>query len=119
MWGNSMHTQRIASFIYCTGYITREDISPKQFFRRSPRNLPTLYKEKIEVEAPPQPQRISKRPLLLTIGPSLTIAIPMVVGTLIAILAFQSNDASTSIYVYTGIIIAILSALIGSNLDFD
>ena len=103
------------SFIAPVTSNSREDISPKQFFRRSPRNLPTLYKEKIEVEAPPQPQRISKRPLLLTIGPSLTMAIPMVVGTLIAILASQSNGASASVYMYTGIIIAILSALIGST----
>lgn len=87
----------------------------KQYFRRSPRNLPALFEERIEVEGPPQPQKTAKRPLILTIGPSLTMALPMVIGTGVAILGAQSNGASASIYMFTGIMIAILSALIGTT----
>lgn len=92
----------------------KAEASVKQYFKRSPRNLLELYKEKIEIEAPPQPQRSAKRPMILTIGPSLTMAVPMIVGTLVAILGSRSSGASASAYMYTGIIIAVLSAIIGS-----
>lgn len=82
----------------------------KQYFRRSPRDLPQFFAEKIEIEAPPQPQKSAKRPLLLTVGPSLTMVLPMIVGTCIAVLG--SRGSST--YLYTGIIIAALSAIIGT-----
>lgn len=89
-------------------------VAEKQYFRRSPRNLPKFYTEKIEIEAPPQAQKISRRPLLLTIGPSLTMTLPMIVGTGIAIWGSQVSGATTSLYTYTGIIIAVLSAIVGT-----
>lgn len=93
-----------------------ESSSPKRkrYFRRSPRNLPRFHTEKINIEAPPQPQRSVRRPLLLTIGPSLTMALPMVIGTGIAIYGTRASGASAGLYMYTGIIIAILSAIIGT-----
>ena len=87
----------------------------EQFFRRSPRILPTLYRDKIDIDAPPQPQRSGSRPLLLTIGPSLTMAVPMIVGTLIAAIGSRSNVGSSGIYMFTGVIIAFLSAIIGTT----
>lgn len=93
----------------------RASVFEKHYFRRSPRNLPKLFEEKIEIEGPPQMQKSAKRPLLLTIGPSLTMALPMLVGTGIAIWGTQASGASASIYMYTGIIIAVLSAIIGST----
>lgn len=86
----------------------------KHYFRRSPRNLPKFYTEKIEIEAPPQAQKIVRRPLLLTIGPSLTMTLPMIVGTGIAIFGSKASGASASLYMYTGIMIAVLSAIIGA-----
>ncbi len=86
----------------------------KHYFRRSPRNMPQFYAEKIEIDAPPQPQKTVRRPLLLTIGPSLTMALPMIIGTGIAIFGAHTSGASASLYMYTGIIIAVLSALIGT-----
>lgn len=86
----------------------------KHYFRRSPRNLPKFYTEKIEIEAPPQAQKIVRRPLLLTIGPSLTMTLPMIVGTGIAIFGSKAAGASASLYMYTGIMIAVLSAIIGT-----
>lgn len=88
--------------------------SAKKYFRRSPRNLPALFRENIEIEEPPQPQKAAQRPLFLTIGPSLTMSIPMIAGTAIAILGAKSTGSSASLYMYTGIIIAVLSAVIGS-----
>lgn len=86
----------------------------ERYFRRSPRNLPRFHTEKIDIEAPPQPQKSVRRPLLLTIGPSLTMALPMVIGTGIAIYGTRASGASAGFYMYTGIIIAILSAIIGT-----
>ena len=86
----------------------------KDYFRRSPRSIPKLYAENIEIDAPPQPQASTKRPLILTIGPSLTMAIPMIVGTGLAILGARGGGSSANTYMYTGIIIAVLSAIIGS-----
>lgn len=87
---------------------------PKHYFRRSPRNMPELYTETIEIEDPPQPQRSGKRPLLLTIGPSLTMAIPMLLGTMIAVINSKKGGGTTSAYMYTGIVIAVASAVIGT-----
>lgn len=92
-------------------------ISPKiekHYFRRSPRNLPKFYSEKIEIDAPPQAQKVSRRPLLLTIGPSLTMTLPMILGTTVAIWGSRKSGASAGLYMYTGIIIAVLSAVIGT-----
>lgn len=84
------------------------------WFRRSPRNMPRLYDEKLEIEAPPQPQRSPKRPLLLTIGPSLTMALPMVCGMGMAVFASRSSGSSSGMFLYTGVVIAVMSALIGT-----
>ena len=46
----------------------REEV---RYFNRSPRNLPVILSEKIEIEAPPAPKAEVKRPLFLTIGPCL------------------------------------------------
>ena len=94
--------------------LDKSHVAEKNYFRRSPRNLLKFYTEKIEIEAPPQIQKISRRPLLLTIGPSLTMALPMIVGTGIAIFGSQATGASASPYMFTGIIIAVLSAIVGT-----
>lgn len=86
----------------------------RKYFRRSPRNMPKIISDTIEIEGPPQPQITEKRPLLLAIGPSLTMAIPMLLGTGVAILGSRAGGSSASAYMYTGIIIAVMSALIGA-----
>ncbi len=86
----------------------------RNYFRRSPRNLPRFYAEKIEIEAPPQAHKAVRRPLLLTIGPSLTMTLPMTVGTGMAFFGSQTSGSSSGTYMYTGIIIAVLSAIIGT-----
>jgi len=85
----------------------------KRYYSPSPRNLPKLYTEKIEIEPPPQPQQVARPPLLLTIGPSLTMALPMIIGTSIAIFGSRSSGGTPGVFMYTGIIIAVLSAVIG------
>ncbi|MCC8151640.1 MAG: type VII secretion protein EssC [Lachnospiraceae bacterium] len=85
----------------------------KRFFKRAPRTMAELYTEPIEIEAPPQLNRTKKRPLLMTIGPSLTMALPMLLGCLVYIYAARSRGTGSSVYMFTGVITAVTSAVIG------
>ncbi|MBQ9136711.1 MAG: type VII secretion protein EssC [Lachnospiraceae bacterium] len=85
----------------------------KKFFHRAPRNYVKLETESIEIEAPPNPKEESKKPLWMVIGPSFTMMIPMLTGSIIAIMNARSNGGGSSSYMYTGIITAVGSALIG------
>ena len=83
------------------------------YFKRSPRSVVKLYDEPVEIEAPPQPNKQRKQPLLMTIGPSLTMMIPMMLGSGIAIFSAASSGQNASTFMYTGIITAVASAVIG------
>lgn len=85
----------------------------KVWFKRSPRILEQLYTDKIEIDAPPQLNKTKKRPLLLTVGPSLTMAIPMLMGCLMSILGAKSQGNNAGAYMFTGVITAVSSAAIG------
>lgn len=86
----------------------------KQFFHRSPRNIEKIYNESIEIEPPPNLRKPEQRPLLLTVGPSLTMAIPMMLGCGMAIMASRAAGGASSAFMYTGIITAVGSAVIGT-----
>lgn len=84
----------------------------KEYFKRAPRTVEELYTEKIEIEAPPLLSKTKKRPLLLTIGPSLTMAVPMMLGCMMSVLSARSRGGG-GVYMFTGIITAVSSAVIG------
>lgn len=84
-------------------------------FHRSPRQIYKIDSETIEIEAPPQPRQDSKRPLAMIIGPSVTMAIPMMLGTGISILSSRMNSAMGGSMMYTGLITAGASAVIGTG----
>lgn len=86
--------------------------SEKKYFKRSPRVIEELYAEEIEIDAPPVLNKTKKRPLLLTIGPSLTMAIPMLLGCMMSILGASRNGGG-GIYMFTGVVTAVSSAIIG------
>lgn len=90
-----------------------EEVKDK-IFNRSPRTIGHIYDETIEIESPPQMQATKKVSLLSTIGPSFTMAIPMMLGCLLAIYNSNRNGATSSAFMYTGIITAMGSALVGS-----
>lgn len=89
------------------------EMQEKEFFKRSPRTIDALYTEEIEIEAPPPLNKSKKRPLLLTIGPSFTMAIPMLMGCLMSIVSAKSRGVNSGIYMFTGLVTAISSAVIG------
>jgi len=85
---------------------------PKVLYHRSPRQIYKLDEEEIEIEAPPQPKLPNKKPLAMIIGPSLTMSLPMILGCMLTIFGSRSSGRS-GIFMYTGIITAVSSALIG------
>ena len=94
----------------------RNDIQKHRdiYFNRSPRVIPSLCTEKIVIEPPTNPQFTKKRPMILTIGPSLTMAIPMLLGCLMMILSSYMGGGMTGVFMYTGLVTAFGSAVLGA-----
>ena len=100
-----------------------------QYFNRAPRNRTALYRDKIEIEAPPQPKQDKQKPTYLIIGPAFSMAIPMVIGCLMMILASYLSRKSggtmgASPFLFMGLTIAIGAAVVGAvwavlNLKYD
>ena len=82
----------------------------KTIYHRAPRTFKELDTEPIEIESPPQLNEPKRQPLLLTIGPSLTMALPMIMGCIL--MATASGTQSVSRYV--GVVMAVMSACIGT-----
>ena len=83
-------------------------------FHRSPRNLRELNTEPFEIEPPPNPQEHQDAPLAMLIGPSLTMSIPMILGSCLSIWASRSSGSHSGAFMYMGMVTAITSALIGT-----
>lgn len=82
-------------------------------FHRSPRKRIPLYTEPEEIEAPPQRQETARKPLWMIIGPSFTMTIPMLLGTLFMIAARNATGTGSSLLMFTGLVTSISSAMIG------
>ena len=112
VWSPDLQLLNGSKELYPNGY--HQLSSPVQhLFHRSPRMLPQLHTEDIEIEAVPQPARLKQRPVILQIGPAMTMVLPMLLGTLIVLLAANSSGFGVSPYMYTGIVIAASSAILG------
>ena len=94
------------------------------YFNRAPRNLPVLYTEEVEIDAPPAPSKQESKPAYMVIGPAFSMAIPMSIGCIIAIIGSQMSGRSSGVFMYTGLITAFGSALLGGmwailNLNYE
>ncbi len=98
---------------YRAADIRPSSVAAVQEFHRAPRVLPQLNTDKIEIEAPPVIQESMQMPLLSTIGPAFTMAIPMLISGGFTVWASRQTGNSTSLFMYTGIIMALASACIG------
>ncbi len=92
---------------------TEDFVQRHTYFHRSPRNVAPLETETIAIEAPPTLRVMQRKPLFMVIGPSFTMAIPMLLGTMLAIYSSKSSGASSGAFMYTGIITALGSAVLG------
>lgn len=86
------------------------ELAAKLSYHRSPRSGGHLIEETVNIEAPPAPQQIAEQPLFMVVGPALTMALPMLIGSGMAVIGAGSNSA----FMYTGIVTALLSAVIGA-----
>lgn len=89
----------------------------QQMFSPAPRNRLPMNREPVELEAPPEKREQDKQSLLLTIGPAFTMALPMLLGFGAAIWASSAREGSgagNGFFMYTGLITAVASALLGS-----
>lgn len=89
-------------------------LEEKVYFKRSPRTMEQLYTEPVEIEAPPSLPQREKRPLLLAIGPGITMAVPMLLGCLVSAYTGARHGENISPYLFTGMATAVSSALIGT-----
>lgn len=84
------------------------------YFNRAPRIFLPLSYEEISIEPPTALNRAKKRSVFLTIGPSFTMAIPMLLGVGLMIFSSQLSGNGTSPFMYMGLITAIGSAILGA-----
>lgn len=92
---------------------TYEMSEGKTIYHRAPRGYESLDEETIEIEAPPQMNLSRQQPLYLTVGPSVTMALPMLLGCMMMITASGRNGTGSSLYMYSGLIMSVTSAAIG------
>ena len=85
----------------------------KKTFHRSPRIIEKIEQGVIEIEEPPKEMKSQKKPLLMTIGPSFTMAIPMLLGALLMIASSRAAGGSSGLFMYSGLVMSVSSASIG------
>lgn len=84
------------------------------YFNRSPRVIPSISTEKITID-PPTNQQFSKKPsLIMTIGPSFTMAIPMLLGCLLMLFSSMMSGISSGIFMMMGVVTALGSGIMGA-----
>lgn len=83
-------------------------------YHRAPRAVLYIDCEPIELEAPPNFRGYIRQPLLLAIGPALTMTVPMLLG--FAVTAYNAKNRSSmgGSFLYTGLITAIASGVLGT-----
>ena len=85
----------------------------KAIYHRYPRNYEMLHEEPVEIEEPPELPRDQEESLLMAVGPSLTMALPMLLGCLMMVYASSAEGGASSLYMYSGLVMALSSALVG------
>lgn len=84
----------------------------KTLYHRAPRNYENVSEEVIDIETPPVLNKIKHQSLLMAIGPSVTMALPMILGCVMMMYA-SSSSGGNGLYMYSGLIMAVSSALVG------
>lgn len=84
-----------------------------EYYQRSAREYLTLNNDSVKIDGPPTPQRQRKQSLLMTIGPSLTMVIPMTAGMFFMIWVTQNQGGGISPFMFMGLITSLFAATIG------
>lgn len=102
----------------------KDGSSDKKMFYRAPRSIPGISIEKITIDPPPNPKELPDTPLFMQIGPALTMTIPMLLGSGMMVVAARAGGSVGNSFMYTGMITAGASAVIGTfwaviNMNFS
>lgn len=89
------------------GHVSQKD--GRILLHRAPRNIQKIETEAVEIEPPPTLNKTKKQPLMMTIGPSFTMAIPMLLGCML----MMNGGASSGATMYSGLVMAGSSAAVG------
>ncbi|MCR4891172.1 MAG: FHA domain-containing protein [Lachnospiraceae bacterium] len=81
---------------------------------RSPRHIPKIDSTPIIIEEVPQPKELDQPSMFMTIMPSLTMALPMILGCALMIYASNTSGFGGGLYLYTGLVTSVSAALIGT-----
>ena len=84
-----------------------------EYYSRGPRLRPHIDEDPVEIDAPPAPAQQRRNPIWMTIGPSITMILPMAIGIIFSTFASQSSSASSGALMYMGIITSATAAIIG------
>lgn len=79
-------------------------------YHRAPRNYEKLDTGCIEIEAPPEKNQAKKQPFYMIAGPSLTMALPMILGCAMMIYSSGNTGGRSALYMYSGLVMALASA---------
>lgn len=85
-----------------------------KIFHRSPRHIAKIVSEPINIDEAPQPKDLEQPSMFMTVAPTLTMALPMILGCALMIYSSSSNGERGGLYLYTGLITSVSSALIGT-----
>lgn len=83
----------------------------KTVYHRAPRDYEKIQEDVIEIEAPPQPIQNKRQPLYMTIGPSVTMVLPMLLGCVLML--YSSNSTGGGSYMFFGLIMSLTSTAVG------
>lgn len=97
-----------------TDISSADGLQKKSLYHRSPRQMYKIDNDTVDIENPPQPKIQNKKPIGMIIGPSMTMALPMLFGCMLSIYSTRANGNSASAFMYTGLVTAVSSALIGT-----
>ncbi len=86
----------------------------KDLFYRSPRNIPKIEKDPIEIEAAPAAKEDNQQSSFAAIGPSMTMALPMLLGSGLTIASASSSGRTMGPMMFAGIVTAVSSSAVGT-----
>ncbi|MBO5522771.1 MAG: type VII secretion protein EssC [Roseburia sp.] len=89
------------------GHKTEKDA--RILLHRAPRNIEKIETEAVSIEPPPGLNQTKKQPLIMTIGPSFTMALPMLLGCFL----MTRGSSGSGISMYSGLVMAVSSAAVG------
>lgn len=86
----------------------------REFLHRAPRNIIKIDKDPVEIESVPAKSLSKQQSILQTLGSSLTMSLPMLLCGILMIYTNKQSGSSSGAFMYTGIIMSVSSALLGS-----